>query len=59
MSTKLTNTLFQGLMMAAVVAAALPMPDLALAQIAATDLERDTLAACYTFGSPRVATRPT
>lgn len=32
MSTKLTNTVFQGLMMAAVVAAALPMPDLAFAQ---------------------------
>ena len=28
----------------------------ALAQIASMDLERDTLAACYTFGSPRVAT---
>lgn len=27
----------------------------ALAQIAAAALERDTLAACYTFGSPRVA----
>jgi hypothetical protein len=32
MSTKLTNTLFQGLMMAAVIAVALPLPDLALAQ---------------------------
>jgi ABC-type phosphate transport system permease subunit len=32
MSTKLTNSLFQGLMMAAVVAAALPMPDLVFAQ---------------------------
>jgi hypothetical protein len=32
MSTKLTNTLFQGLMMAGVVAAALPVPELALAQ---------------------------
>jgi len=29
----------------------------ALAQLAAADLERDTLAACYTFGSPRVATK--
>lgn len=28
----------------------------ALAQIASAELERDTLAACYTFGSPRVAT---
>lgn len=28
----------------------------ALAQIASAALERDTLAACYTFGSPRVAT---
>lgn len=28
----------------------------ALAQLAALDLERDTLAAVYTFGSPRVAT---
>lgn len=28
----------------------------ALAQIAAAALERDSLAACYTFGSPRVAT---
>jgi pimeloyl-ACP methyl ester carboxylesterase len=28
----------------------------ALAQIAAAKLERDNLAACYTFGSPRVAT---
>lgn len=28
----------------------------ALAQIAAAELERDELAACYTFGSPRVAT---
>jgi hypothetical protein len=28
----------------------------ALAQIASAVLERDTLAACYTFGSPRVAT---
>jgi hypothetical protein len=28
----------------------------ALAQIAAAELERDTLSACYTFGSPRVAT---
>ena len=32
MSTKLTNSLFQGLLMAGVVAAALPMPDLVLAQ---------------------------
>jgi len=32
MSTKFTNTVFQGLMMAAVVAAALPVPELALAQ---------------------------
>jgi hypothetical protein len=30
-STKLTNSVFQGLMMAAVVAAALPMPELSLA----------------------------
>jgi hypothetical protein len=29
----------------------------ALAQIAAAKLERDNLAACYTFGSPRVATK--
>ena len=29
----------------------------ALAQIASAVLERDNLAACYTFGSPRVATR--
>ncbi|MBV9996555.1 MAG: lipase family protein [Caulobacteraceae bacterium] len=29
----------------------------ALAQIASAALERDNLAACYTFGSPRVATR--
>jgi hypothetical protein len=29
----------------------------ALAQIASAILERDNLAACYTFGSPRVATR--
>ena len=29
----------------------------ALAQIATADLDRDTLAACYTFGSPRVGTR--
>jgi triacylglycerol lipase len=29
----------------------------ALAQIASAVLERDTLAACYTFGSPRVGTR--
>ena len=29
----------------------------ALAQIASARLERDNLAACYTFGSPRVATR--
>lgn len=28
----------------------------ALAQIASAELERDTLAGCYTFGSPRVAT---
>ncbi len=28
----------------------------AMAQIAAAELERDNLAACYTFGSPRVAT---
>jgi len=28
----------------------------ALAQLASAELERDTLAACYTFGSPRVAT---
>jgi len=28
----------------------------ALAQIASAELERSTLAACYTFGSPRVAT---
>ena len=28
----------------------------ALAQVASAELERDTLAACYTFGSPRVAT---
>lgn len=32
MTTKLTNSIFQGLMMAAVVAVALPMPDLVLAQ---------------------------
>jgi hypothetical protein len=32
MSIKLSNTLFQSLMMAAVVAAALPVPELALAQ---------------------------
>lgn len=32
MSTKLTNTVFQGLMLAAVVAAALPVPDFVLAQ---------------------------
>jgi hypothetical protein len=38
MSTKLTNTVFQGLMMAAVVAAALPMPELALAQTATQGL---------------------
>lgn len=36
MSTKLTNTIFQGLMMAAVVAAALPMPELAFAQTTTT-----------------------
>ena len=29
----------------------------ALAQIASAVLERDNLAACYTFGSPRVGTR--
>lgn len=32
MSMKLTNTIFQGLMMAGVIAAALPMTDMALAQ---------------------------
>ena len=32
MTTKITNAIFQGLMMAAVVAAALPMSDMALAQ---------------------------
>lgn len=38
MSSKLTNTVFQGLMMAAVVAAALPMPELAIAQTSSQGL---------------------
>ncbi len=36
MTIKITNTIFQGLMMAGVIAAALPFPDLVLAQTAAS-----------------------
>lgn len=38
MTTKLTNTVFQSLIMAAVTAAALPFPDLVLAQTGGQDL---------------------